>query len=392
MGGGCGDVEAPPRCPPAEPGAEGMGGRGNGLAGKWVGGEMGWRGRWAWFVGNGGGATTAGWRGRWVWFVGNGGGATTVGRRGLWACVVDDGIGQDYPSAPGFAGGRPGGGKSATFLVRSPYQETGVCGRLRASLPVETRKTGQITRLLVAAGQGDAAAHERLWAALYEELHFIARRQLAAESPGHTLQPTSLVHEAYLRLIDDDGHDVCWENRRHFFSAAAQAMRRIRIDDARKRNRLKRGGPGVASVDGAAASEEASRGLTFDSARMGPRRDSRFSEQEPATPLRSVVDGAGDGHAAFDQDPAEVLAIDEALTRLEQEDPRQAEVVVLRYFAGLSIDESAEALEVSPRTVDNDWRYAKAWLHRELSKGDTTMHWLSNRVPADEEAGAERGG
>jgi len=96
-----------------------------------------------------------------------------------------------------------------------------------------------------------------------------------------------------------------------------------------------------------------------------------------------VVDGAGCGYADFDQDPAEVLAIDEALTRLEQVEPRQAEVVVLRYFAGLSIDESAEALEVAPRTVDNDWRYAKAWLHRELSKGDTNVHWLPNGEPGD---------
>jgi len=222
---------------------------------------------------------------------------------------------------------------------------------------VGTRETGQITRLLVAAGQGDSAAHERLWAAIYDELHFIARRQLAAESPRHAIQPTSLVHEAYLRLTDDDGNDVCWQNRRHFFSAAAQAMRRIRVDDARMRNRLKRGGPGVAPTDCA---------VVLGGAPHVPKPPAMGGQ---APPLRSVVDDAGEGHPVFDQDPAETLAIDEALTRMEKEEPRQAEVVVLRYFAGLSIDECAEALDVAPRTVDNNWRYAKAWLHRELSKG-----------------------
>ena len=151
-------------------------------------------------------------------------------------------------------------------------------------------------------------------------------------------------------------------------------MRRIRIDDARKRYRLKRGGAGVTPADCEIAPEEAMRGLKPE-ARRGP-----------GAPLRSVVDDAGEGYAVFDQDPLEVLAIDEALARLEQVEPRQAYVVVLRYFAGLSVDESAEALDVSPRTVDDDWRYAKAWLHRELSKGDTKVRWLSNPEDHDREA------
>ncbi len=184
-----------------------------------------------------------------------------------------------------------------------------------------------VTQLLDAAAQGDAAAANRLWSTVYQELHGLARAQLAREGPGCSLQSTSLVNEAYLRLIGD-GH-VEWANRRHFFSAAAKAMRRICVDDARRRERLKRG-----------------------------------SGEAPGTLL--------DDPQASDQDPAAVLAIDEALQKLEQTDPRRAELVMLRYFAGLSIDETAAALGVSARTVDTEWRFAKAWLHRELSKGDST--------------------
>ena len=143
---------------------------------------------------------------------------------------------------------------------------------------------------------------------------------------GRTLQPTALIHEAYLRLMGAvDGE---FANRRHFFAAAARVMRCIRIDDARRRGRLKRGGG-----------------------------DSPGSlEDEP--PM-------------FDQDPAEVLAVHEALDRLEERHPEQAEVVMLRYFASMTVAETAVAMEVSPRTVNKEWRLARAWLHRELSKGDT---------------------
>ncbi len=182
---------------------------------------------------------------------------------------------------------------------------------------------GPVTQLLAAAGRGDAGAKEKLWTLIYEELRAIARQQLAGEGSAGALQPTTLVHEAYLRLTADE--EAQWVNRRYFFAAVAQAMRRIRIDDARKRKRLKRGGgrrPGVLE----------------------------------------------DGPVVFDQDPAEVLAVDEALRRLEQEDQRKAEVVTLRYFVGLTVDETAEALGLSPKTVDNDWRFARAWLRGELGE------------------------
>jgi len=157
---------------------------------------------------------------------------------------------------------------------------------------------------------------------IYDELRGLAQRQMAAEAPGRTLQPTALVHEAYLRLIAGN-EKAQWANRRHFFAAAAKAMRRIRIDDARKRNRLKRGGG-----------------------------------ENP----RSLQDAPG----VFDQDPVEVLAVDEALIKLARTNPRTAEVVNLRYFVGLTGDETAGTMGLSARTVDREWEFARVWLHREL--------------------------
>jgi len=185
-----------------------------------------------------------------------------------------------------------------------------------------TTSQDPVTELLAAVGRGDASAPDRLWALIYDELRALARHQLADEAPGHRRQPTSLVHEVYLRLMGTESPE--WSNRRHFFTVAAQAMRRIRLDDARTRKRLKRGG----------------------GADPGQLRE------EPA---------------AVDGDPTMVLGIDEALRKLELEEPQKAEVVLLRYFAGLSIDECATVLRVSPRTVDYWWRFARAWLHRELS-------------------------
>ena len=207
---------------------------------------------------------------------------------------------------------------------------------LSGDTDVATPSEKPLTQLLAAVGRGDGAAREKLWSLIYGELHNLAQHQMADEASGHRRQPTSLVHEAYLRLMG--GENIQWANRRQFFSVAAQAMRHIRIDDARKRNRLKRGGKGKPQ--------------RLDEASAHPQN--------------------GWGIAVFDQDPAEVLAVNEALDRLKQTDPRKAEVVMLRYFAGLTVDETAEALEVSPRTVDSDWRFARLWLHRELSKGDTT--------------------
>ena len=190
-----------------------------------------------------------------------------------------------------------------------------------------SKPAGQITLLLGAAAQGDTAARDRLWSTVYDEIHRLARIQLGREGPGCSLQTTSLVNEAYLRLIGDG--QVEWASRRHFFGAAARAMRRILVDDAYRRGRLKRGGD-------------------------------RMRE-----PLLDEPPASGD-------DPIRLLAISEALEKLEQADPARAEVVMMRYFAGLSIDETAAALNVSPRTVDAGWRFARAWLRRELSKGDTT--------------------
>jgi RNA polymerase sigma factor (TIGR02999 family) len=183
---------------------------------------------------------------------------------------------------------------------------------------------GSVTQLLEAAGQGDSGAGEQLWKVLYDELHRLASRQLAHEAPG-AMHTTSLVHEAFIKLTD--GQPLQFANRRHFFSSAANVMRQIRVDDARRRKRLKRGG-GDKPVP-----------LNF----------------EPST----------DG-----DDPAEVLAIHELLERLAEVDARKAMIVEYRFFAGMSIDETAEIMEISPRTVDSEWQFAKAWLHRELSRGN----------------------
>ena len=188
------------------------------------------------------------------------------------------------------------------------------------------RSSTPVTQLLTAASGGDSSANELLWSIFYQELRGVAQRQMVKHGSGHTLQPTALVHEAWFRLVSNA--DVEWANRRHFFAAAANAMRQILVDDARKRNRQKRGG-----------------GLAIEN-----------------NPEAAVV---------FDQDPVQVLAIHEALSELETRDPRQAEIVMLRFFAGLTVDETASALGLSPRTVELDWRVARAWLYRELSKGDT---------------------
>jgi len=194
--------------------------------------------------------------------------------------------------------------------------------------------THVLTRLLDAAGNGDLAAREQLLEAVYGELRQIAAAQMASERPGRTLQPTALVHEAWLRLMAGNGNPAgpgaTFANRRHFFAAAANAMRRIRIDDARSRNRLKRGGPGL---------------------------------------HRSTTGAIGHGDhwtQSGATDPVDDLALDEALTKLEHERPDLAEVVKLRYFAGLNIDQTAELLGVTSRTVDNRWQLAKAWLKRAL--------------------------
>jgi RNA polymerase sigma factor (TIGR02999 family) len=183
--------------------------------------------------------------------------------------------------------------------------------------------THEITQLLVAWNQGDQAALEALSPLINQELHRLAKGYMAGERQGHLLQPTALVNEAWLRLID--WQDVEWQNRAHFLGLAAQLMRRILVDFARARNREKRGGEEI-----------------------------RVSLSEAA----KVPSGRS----------AELVALDDALRELEKLAPRQARVVELRFFAGLSDAESAEALKVSVGTVRRDWSLAEAWLFRELNR------------------------
>jgi RNA polymerase sigma factor (TIGR02999 family) len=186
---------------------------------------------------------------------------------------------------------------------------------------------GDVTQALQALSAGDRAALDRLLPRVYAELHRIAERALRRERPEHTLNPTGLVHEAYLRLVELDR--VNWQGRAHFFAACAGEMRRILIDHARARGAAKRGG-GANPV-----------------------------------PIDDVVLAATDR-------PAELLALDEALGELERLSPRQARVVECRFFAGMSVEETAEALGLSPASVKRDWTVARAWLNRALAETGLT--------------------
>lgn len=189
-----------------------------------------------------------------------------------------------------------------------------------------TLKPDNLTGLLIEWGQGNQAALERLTPLVYDEIRRIAHRYVQHERAGQTLQTTALVNEAYLRLAGSSNID--WQNRAHFFAVTAQVMRRILIDQARKRNYVKHGG-------------EAQR-VGFEAA----SRETALMSQPRA---------------------AELLALDESLAELARLDPRKGQVVELRYFGGLSIEEVAEVLEVSPMTVRRDWRAAKAWLYKAVN-------------------------
>lgn len=182
---------------------------------------------------------------------------------------------------------------------------------------------GDVTRLLEAAGSGDRAAFDALYRCVYQELHRMARSNMRREKGGHTLQPTALVNEAYLRLAPAA---ASWEGRRHFFGAAAEAMRRILVEHARRRLAGKRG----------------------------------------ANLQRVTLTGA-----ALDlpeaQSGVDVLQLDEAIERLRQESTRLADLVNLRFFAGLSIEDAAQALQISPTTAKRDWAFARAWLQQQLA-------------------------
>jgi RNA polymerase sigma factor (TIGR02999 family) len=180
----------------------------------------------------------------------------------------------------------------------------------------------EVTRILSDLAQGDAQAAGQLLPLVYDELRRLAAAQLAGEKPGQTLQATALVHEAYLRLVGDQG----FANRRHFFAAAAEAMRRILVENARRKGRLKHGG--------------------------GRRR------QELAPDL-----------VAAPGPDEELLALDAALARLAERDPLKARLVELRFFAGLTGDQAAELLGISPSTADRHWVFARAWLRREMEAG-----------------------
>ena len=178
----------------------------------------------------------------------------------------------------------------------------------------------EVTRLLVDWGNGDQAALDDLMPLVYGELRRLAGRYMRRESPGHTLQTSALVNEAYLRLVDQKS--VRWQNRAHFFGVAAQLMRRILVDHARSRLRAKRGG-GAQIVS--------------------------LAEQ-----------------AVMSEDVAEVIALDEAMKSLAEMDPRKSQIVEMKFFGGLTNEEVAEVLKVTSRTVEREWRKAKAWLNREI--------------------------
>jgi RNA polymerase sigma factor (TIGR02999 family) len=188
-----------------------------------------------------------------------------------------------------------------------------------------------VTALLHAWRAGDEGALGRLMPLVYHELRRLAHARMRAETPGHTLQTTALVNEAYLRLVD--ARSVSWQNRSHFFALCAQAMRRILVDTARARASGKRGG-GAAEVP--------------------------YADWLAASPAADVT----------------LLAVDEALEQLAAVDARKARVVELRYFGGLSVDETAEALQVSVPTVMRDWAVAKAWLARALRRADASDRGL----------------
>lgn len=194
---------------------------------------------------------------------------------------------------------------------------------------MDVTNTPSVTQLLLAWSNGDAEALEQLVPLVQAELRRIAKRYMRRERAGHLLQTSALVNEAYLRLID--WQNVQWESRTHFLGVAAQLMRRVLVDEARERNQLKRGG---------------------DALRVS------LSEAEEASTERSE----------------DLLALDDALDKLAKLDKRKSQVVELRFFGGLSLDESAEFLKISRRTVAREWDFAKTWLFRQISK---------NPIPGD---------
>jgi RNA polymerase sigma factor (TIGR02999 family) len=184
----------------------------------------------------------------------------------------------------------------------------------------------EVTRILSQIESGDPRAAEQLLPLVYDELRKLAAQKLTREKPGQTLQATALVHEAYMRLVGG-GERQHWDSRRHFFAAAAEAMRRVLVESARRKHRLKRGG-------------------------AMQRRDLEDIEVACEVPRDELLD------------------LDDALAKLAQEDPQKAKLVELRFFAGLSPEEAAQVLGVSVASANRHWRYARAWLHRQMNQGE----------------------
>jgi RNA polymerase sigma factor (TIGR02999 family) len=187
-----------------------------------------------------------------------------------------------------------------------------------------------VTRILDAIERGDVKATDELLPLVYGELRMLAAQKLAKESPGQTLQATALVHEAYLRLVGDEGQ--AWNSRGHFFAAAAEAMRRILIDNARRKQRLKHGG----------------------NFRRADTEEVALLPDETGLTLGGSCD--------------DLIALDEALERLAQKDKVKADLVKLRFFAGLTGEQAAKVLGISHNTADRYWAYARSWLHLEITK------------------------
>ena len=185
----------------------------------------------------------------------------------------------------------------------------------------------EITQLLMSWSQGEKAALDHLVQLVYPELRRLAKRYMARESPEHTLQTSALINEAYLKLVDQK--NVEWQNRAHFYAVAAQVMRHILVDHARSRNYAKRGG-------GA---------------------------------LKLPLDEAA---ALTEQRATELIALDDALTNLAGLDARKSQIIELRFFGGLSMEETAEVMKISPSTVQREWRAAKAWIHHSMTKADSS--------------------
>jgi RNA polymerase sigma factor (TIGR02999 family) len=218
-------------------------------------------------------------------------------------------------------------GRTSSPIAHSHRQESKTAGTTLQNDPRDNFGAAAVTRLLNEAGSGNMQASADLLPLVYEQLRALAARKMRHERSDQTLQATALVHEAYLRLVDEKGDGVeqqQWKCRWHFFAAAAEAMRRILVDNARRRGRLKRG---------------------------GGRQRASLEEME----------------LLVDDPPDDLLALDEALNQLAEKHPGKAQLVKLRYFAGLTTEEAAQALGISVRTAGRDWAYARAWLYARVT-------------------------